>query len=57
MLGIFKTKDNLYDNSQGNLSCVAVLYVQDISYSYSINNKMLHSKYFSWHFHEINICW
>jgi len=50
MLGIFKTKDNLYHNSQGNLSCVAVLHVQDIPYSYSIN-KMLHIKYFSWHIH------
>lgn len=51
MLGIFKTKDNLYDNSQGNLNCVAVLHVQDVPYSYSINNKMLCSKYFSWHSH------
>lgn len=48
MLGILKTKDNLHDNSQGNLNCVAVWHVQDIPFSYSIHNKMLHCKYFSW---------
>jgi len=50
MLGVFKTKDNLYDNSQENPSCVAVLHVEDIPHSYYIN-KMLYNKYFSWHIH------
>ena len=48
---IFKTKDNLYDNSQGNVMSVAVLHVQDVPYSYSINNNILQNKYFSWHIH------